>query len=50
MWEFRWVLFENVLLQIGQVGTASPDCAAFPLLGVWNNSEASCAVLAWEID
>jgi hypothetical protein len=50
MWEFRWVLFENVLLQIEQVGIASSDCAALPLFGVWNNSEASSAVLALEID
>jgi len=49
MCEFRWVLFENVLLQIEQVGTVSPACAAFPFLGVRNNTDASSAVLAWEI-
>jgi hypothetical protein len=41
MWEFRWVLFEKVLLQIEQVGIASSGCAAFPIFGDWNNSEAS---------
>jgi hypothetical protein len=45
MWEYRWVLFENVLLQIGHVGASSPGCVALPLFGAWNNSDASSAVL-----
>ena len=47
MYEFRWVLFENVLLQIEQVGTVSPACAAFPFLGVRNNSDERSAVLVF---